>query len=68
MLNITSKILKIGDENDPIVSSTNVIELTPDICLESDKVDELVEWVSKDFEKNYCNSYYLIKRAILHNK
>jgi hypothetical protein len=27
-------------------------------------VDELVEWVSNDF-KNNCNSYYLIKRAIL---
>ena len=58
-------LLRIGDGKEPIVSSTNVIELPPDICLENNKIDELVEWVYNDFENNYCNSDYLIKRAIL---
>ena len=62
---MTKYLLRIGDEKDSIVSSTNVIELPPDIFLENNKIDELVEWVYNDFENNYCNSDYLIKRAIL---
>ena len=52
----------MGDGIDPIVSSTNVIELQPDICLETDKIDKLVEWVwvYNNFENNFCNSKYLI--------
>ena len=61
----TKYLLRIGDEKESIVSSTNVIELPPDIFLENNKIDELVEWVYNDFENNYCNSDYLIKRAIL---
>ena len=53
-------LLRMGDGIDPIVSSTNAIELQPDICLETDKIDKLVEWVHNDFENNYCNSEYLI--------
>ena len=53
-------LLRISDIKEPIVNSTNVIELQPDICLETDKTDKLVEWVYNDFENNYCNSEYLI--------
>ena len=53
-------LLRISDIKEPIVSSTNFIELQPDICLETDKIDKLVEWVYNDFENNYCNSEYLI--------
>ena len=55
-------LLRMGDGIDPIVSSTNIIELQPDICLETDKIDKLVEWVwvYNNFENNFCNSKYLI--------
>jgi hypothetical protein len=43
LLNITSQILRIGDENDPIVRSTNVIELPLDICLETDKIQTIFD-------------------------
>jgi hypothetical protein len=38
-------LLRIGDGKEPIVSSTNVIELPLDTCLENNKIDELVEWI-----------------------
>ena len=61
-LNYVKYLLRIGDGKEPIVSSTNVIELQPDICLETDKIDKLVEWVwvYNNFENNFCNSKYLI--------
>ena len=44
-LNYVKYLLRIGDGKEPIVSSTNVIELPLDTCLENNKIDELVEWI-----------------------